>query len=122
MGKKPANLSNTEDFISKCKVRFGDLFDYSKVKYVNSQTPVTIICKEHGPFSKSPNAFLVSKFGCTKCGRISLRITQEELLNEFKNIHGDRYDYSLVNYVRRSEPIEIICRVHGSFFQKPILH
>ena len=38
--------------------------------------------------------------------------------------HGDRYDYSKVNYIKSNEKVEIICRVaeHKSFWQTPSHH
>ena len=37
-----------DKFIEKCKERFGDLYDYSKVDYINNDTKVIIICPTHG--------------------------------------------------------------------------
>jgi hypothetical protein len=37
-------------------------------------------------------------------------------------IHGERYDYSKVVYVKYRKRVEIICPVHGSFWQTPALH
>ena len=37
-------------------------------------------------------------------------------------IHGNKYDYSKVIYIDCSLPVEIICPIHGSFFQKPQIH
>lgn len=36
--------------------------------------------------------------------------------------HGDRYDYSKVQYVDAKTSIIITCKVHGDFAQKPFLH
>lgn len=36
--------------------------------------------------------------------------------------HGDRYDYSLVNYRGCRAPVTIICKKHGQFEQKPFIH
>ena len=40
----------TEEFIKKAQKVHGDMYDYSKVEYVNSKTKVCIICKQHGEF------------------------------------------------------------------------
>lgn len=40
----------TNKFIAKAQTRYGDKFDYSRVDYVNSYTPVTIFCPIHGAF------------------------------------------------------------------------
>lgn len=50
------------------------------------------------------------------------KITQAEFIEKAKIIHGDRYDYSLVNYKQSKEKIEIICKKHGKFFQSPNSH
>ncbi len=39
-----------------------------------------------------------------------------------KKIHGDRYDYSLVQYKNNSIKIKIICSEHGIFEQAPYSH
>lgn len=41
---------------------------------------------------------------------------------EARAIHGDKYDYSRVQYARCRERVEIICPLHGSFWQTPDLH
>lgn len=40
-------------------------------------------------------------------------------MKECKNIYGDYYDLSKVNYVNNYTNIEIICPIHGSFFKHP---
>ena len=47
----------TEQFIADARKRFDDSYDYSKVKYINATTPVTIVCRTHGEFRKAPNRF-----------------------------------------------------------------
>ena len=47
-------MTNQEKFLEKAKAKFGDKFDYSKVDYINCNTPVTIICPIHGEFTRTP--------------------------------------------------------------------
>lgn len=47
---------------------------------------------------------------------------QEEVIKRFKEVHGDRYDYSLVEYVNNSTKITIVCNEHGEFLQIPADH
>lgn len=56
-----------EDFIKKSKQKFGDKFDYSKVIYIDSNTPIILICPIHGEFSILPKSHLASETGCKKC-------------------------------------------------------
>lgn len=49
-------------------------------------------------------------------------LNKEAWIKRFKSTHGDRYDYSKFAYVNSHTKIEIICRIHGSFFQNPNNH
>lgn len=37
-------------------------------------------------------------------------------------VHGDKYDYSRVDYTSSKEKVEILCHKHGSFMQSPEKH
>jgi len=50
------------------------------------------------------------------------KIRTAEFIQKAVNVHGDIYDYSLVEYNGHNFPVEIICSVHGNFFQKPAYH
>ena len=116
---------DTETFIKKSKEIFGDKYNYDKVKYINSVTPVTITCKKHGDFLLKPNYHLSGR-GCPMCGNErkgeNKRITKDEFILRSKEIHGDKYDYSLVEYKNGNTPVKIICPIHGVFGQKPNEH
>lgn len=43
-------------------------------------------------------------------------------IDKAKIVHGDRYDYSLVNYTHSKSNVKIICPVHGVFEQTPNNH
>jgi hypothetical protein len=79
MGKKITN----ESVIEKCKAVNGDKYDYSKLKYINSKTPLTIICKEHGEFHQLLCNHLKG-CGCPKCGGNN-RMKTEEYVNRIKS-------------------------------------
>lgn len=49
-------------------------------------------------------------------------LTQTDVLARFLDRHGDRYDYSQVNYVSSRAKVIIVCRVHGPFKQGPAEH
>jgi len=55
---------------------------------------------------------------------MSKRLTTEEFVNRCKNIHGDKYDYSYVNYINNRTKIKIFCKQpgHGIFHQIPYDH
>jgi hypothetical protein len=116
-----------EDFIKEAKEVHHDLYDYSKViSYTNNHTKVCIICKDHGDFFQSYAKHVYRKFGCPKCkGKKNAdrcRLSKEVLIEKFRLVHGDTYDYSLVDYDNYMKKIIIVCKEHGPFKQLPGNH
>lgn len=125
-------IHNLEDFIAEARKVHGDKYDYSKAEYVNSNTPICIICPEHEEFWQIPKSHLKGH-GCPKCGRIKTIRGKKKTIEDFKaeaeKIHGNRYDYSQAQYVDVNTKITIICHVkdkngkeHGAFEQSPHSH
>ena len=77
----------TEEFIEKAKLKHGDKYDYSKVKYTNNKIKVKIICPIHGEFEQTPNCHLDNQ-GCPICGDASFivkkTLTTEEFIEKAK--------------------------------------
>jgi len=109
-----------EDFILQSKEIHGNNYDYSKSVYNGARRNIKIICESHGIFEQTPTNHLKGS-GCLKCGKEEtakkLSISKDEFISRARNIHGDRYDYSKSIVVKSSQKVEIICSVHGSFFQ-----
>ena len=112
--------TKTEQFIEKARKVHGDKYDYSKVNYVDAKTKVTIICPEHGEFEQTPNSHLSGQ-NCPECTG-TFRKTKNEFIEESIKVHGDKYDYSKVNYVNARTKVTIICPKHGEFEQTPSSH
>jgi hypothetical protein len=53
---------------------------------------------------------------------MSKRLTSEEFIKKSKEIHGDKYDYSSVDYIDSKSKVKIICNIHGTFEQIPNSH
>lgn len=114
-------VPTTEEFIENAKSIHGDKYDYSKTIYKNTTTKVDIICPEHGKFSQLPENHIKLKQGCPKCkGGIS--IDNLEFIKRAINRHGNKYDYSRVNYINSKTKVDIICSKHGLFKQAPSEH
>lgn len=115
----------TEEFIKKAKAVHSDRYDYSKVKYVNWCTKVVIVCPSHGEFEQAPNNHLRGK-GCRKCcnERLSkaFRVSKDDFIKKAKEKHGDKYDYTEVEYTTASAKVKIRCKDHGVFLQSPNSH
>jgi hypothetical protein len=112
-----------EIFIERAKKVHGEFYDYSLVEYINSATKVDIIClKEgHGKFGQSPREHMQGQ-GCPFCSNNNFLKTNEQFMLDAKKIHGDRYDYSLVEYIKTKTKVKIICSEHGEFEQTPDKH
>ena len=108
------------DFIKKSKEIHNDKYNYSLVNYVNSQTKIKIICEIHGVFEQKANDHLNGN-GCPKCYG-NIKPTTEKFIKKAREIHNDKYDYSLVNYINNRIKIKIICKKHGLFEQRPDAH
>lgn len=110
----------TEVFIEKAKRIHGDRYGYEYAQYVDSYTDVIIVCSVHGNFTQRPNNHLHGA-GCRQCGIENKDLFHRRSLQEFidraREVHGDRYDYSLVNYKNSNTKVTIICPVHGQFRQ-----
>ena len=118
--KCSGNKKNTQtDVLSNFYKIHGDKFDYSLVKYNGANKNIKIICKEHGEFKQLYTNHLSGQ-GCPKCR--GLYKTNKEFIRECKLKHSNLYDYSKTNYINIKEKIEIICKIHGSFLQKPSNH
>jgi len=109
-----------EDFIAKANSIHQSKFDYSYANYVNNQTKIIILCPIHGQFKQRPAEHLNGK-GCKECG-INKRSTEQMYSNEkykelSKQVHGDKYDYSKVNYAGAFCKVVICCPIHGDFEQ-----
>jgi protein-arginine kinase activator protein McsA len=116
---------SNDEFIEKAIAKHGDRYDYSKANYTKSNVKMTIICKEHGEFEQTPNGHLDGR-GCEACGRTSRglkqRCTNDAFVEKSKEKHGDRYDYSKVNYTKSDVKVSIVCKEHGEFEQTPESH
>ena len=179
-----------EDFIKRCKDKFGDTIGLDKVNYINSTTPITITCKKHGDVDVNPISFIngkgcplcnpkmftkeiveekilekyggnieyiskeyqgidsIAEFFCKKhnvvfkkkvfdalhknacqlCGvekrRVAKLNTRDEVIKRFKQTHGDKYSYSLIDegLMNLREKVPIQCNKHGIFLQSPNNH
>jgi hypothetical protein len=116
---KKYNYETTENFIKKSKITHGDKYDYSNSNYINAITTVKIICPIHGEFEQIPRNHIRGQ-NCQKCSGVYM--DKNYFIEKSKSLHGDKYDYSLVNYRTQLTKIQIICPTHGIFEQRPKDH
>jgi len=109
--------------IHKNKYNYSLYIDSEKNFKTNEKIP--IICKRHGIFYQTIRDHKQGQ-GCPYCAQENYRKPLKSLskhINDFKKVHGDKYDYSLVLQLKNEitntfYKIPIICPIHGIFYQK----
>ena len=106
-------------------------YDYSLIpSEFSPNDTIPIICSVHGVFHQRFDIHK-KKHNCPKCaGVLRGSKTTTRFKEEYKikfpekssNIHNNKYDYSLVEYVNNVTPVYIICPIHGVFTQTPRDH
>jgi hypothetical protein len=117
--------SKTEEFVKKAILIHGDNYDYSKVEYKNAHGKVKIFCPIHGDFEQVAYSHL-NGHGCCKCKNVAIGIRTASSTRQFIQrsilVHGDKYDYSKVDYKTAHGKLTIICPIHGEFEQIAYYH
>lgn len=125
LGRPARPPQKPEKFFVKAEAVHGDRYDYSQVVYERFDSPVTIICREHGPFEQRPYLHVRGK-GCGDCGherRVSpMRMTREIFIDSARRIHGDRYKYDDLQFVDKETRLLITCNRHGEWPSYPETH
>lgn len=112
-----------EEFLEKAKELYGDKYEYPELKEEFSyRRKIKIVCSKHGEFFETPYSFLLNQKDCIKCKKEKNVHGTESFIQKGKEVHGNKYDYSKVNYIDSITPVCIICPKHGEFWQKPNLH
>ena len=100
-------------------------YKYIPTELKNNKTKLKIICPIHGEFEQMASLHLCGQ-GCPKCGnaekRSKMASNTEEFIEKAKVVHGNKYDYSKVEYINKGTKVCIICPTHGEFWQSPNDH
>jgi Zn finger protein HypA/HybF involved in hydrogenase expression len=115
-----ARRLTTEEFIERAKKVHGDKYNYSKVEYKSRKSKIIIDCPEHGEFLQISESHLKGS-GCPACAG-NKKLTTKEFIERAKKVHGDKYNYSKVEYKSSNTKVTVICPVHGEFQQRPADH
>lgn len=108
--------------LEKAKKVHGDKYDYSKVIVGNASDKMEIGCPAHGYFWQSLYDHAEKGNGCASCSRASDRLSLSDFISKSRAVHGDKYDYSKVEYETNASMIRITCSKHGEFVQRASSH
>jgi Zn finger protein HypA/HybF involved in hydrogenase expression len=114
-------IFTNDDFINKAKEIHNNKYNYNNVNFTNMTIKVKIECNDHGIFEQSPSNHITNKQGCPTCANNYLSNTPE-FIEKAKKIHGNKYDYTEVDYINNCTKVKIICNEHGEFEQTPQNH
>lgn len=110
----------TREFTARAKAVHGDRYDYALARYETKSAPVTVICREHGPFEVNAGHHLrgVNCFSCAG----TPRLTTKQFRERAREVFADHYDYSESEYVDSKTKVTIRCPTHGLWNQAPMSH
>ena len=75
---------------------YNDKYEYILDGKITNTTKIKIKCKTHGIFEQTPKNHLKGQI-CPKCSK-GYKYGQDEFIKKCVSIHGDRFDYSKVDY------------------------
>ncbi len=109
-----------EDWLARAVAMHGYLYDYTKSRYIDAGTKVTITCRKHGDFDQDPSSH-TRGHGCPLCkadkiGAIK-RGSLQQVVEQANAVHGNKYEYPEQPYKNTDTKLTIICPTHGAFTQ-----
>lgn len=121
------SILTTDEYIESLPEKFKEKYDYQDTIYKGSREAIEFLCPIHGLQTMKANKHKSSKHGCRLCAKecasyLKKKKGYNSFVSKSKEVHGDKYDYTLVNYICSTENVEIVCPIHGSFFQTPHKH
>ena len=105
----------TKEVIDKCKLKFNNRFDYSKVDLKAAQSDkVTIICLSHGEIVTTLKKHMHSFTGCERCGREqrSETVRKYDTIETLSKLIDSRYTLSNFNVAEAT--VDFTCPDHGT--------
>jgi hypothetical protein len=117
------NKESAENFVIKANIVHNNKYTYDKCIYITAAKKVIITCNIHGDFETTPNNHLRKK-GCALCAYDKKGIIKplDNYIDKFKELFGDKYDYSNISWKGGSKYISLNCKKHGNFKIFPYNH
>jgi len=125
-------FKNIDDIREECNTLHNSAYLYTDVSlsprgYITTDSLLTIVCPTHGEFTQTVNKHIYQKTKCEKCKFVTnaaLKIQRTKLIFEQERIliHGNKYDYSKVDYKGWHPKVTITCPIHGDFEMSPTNH
>lgn len=102
----------TEEFILEATEKHKGRYSYQLVDYKTSKDKVTLTCNDHGNFLMTPDNHLKGT-GCLACKQVAMsKLFRKDIstfLEQAREAHGDRYDYSKTDYSHCLNAVTMSC-------------
>ena len=110
------------EFIERANKKHGDVYDFSDTQFSGTARKVTVRCPHHGNFTVFASA-LLQGFGCKHCAKVNRnKDAFRRFVEQANTIHDNKYTYHQQSYVNTTTPMDIECKIHGVFRQRPNNH
>lgn len=99
-------------------------YDFSEVvNFKNKKQKVRVTCNKHGPYTKSTEDILESRyFGCRSCKIEDDRHDTEVFIRKSSEAHSNRYSYKEAEYSKSHHRVTVTCPIHGPFSVMAYIH
>lgn len=120
-------LKTQEEVVEQLTLKYLGHYDFSKVVYKGNKVKVEVVCNTcETEFWKTPDKLIAGE-GCKVCslkGRSQKRSSTTALfVKSAKDLNGEGYDYSKVDYVNNHTKVDIKCnRCQTLFSVQPKNH
>ncbi len=115
------DLLDTKKFIARAQAVHGGRYNYSQTEYTDWNSPLTVICPDHGKFFPYPQNHLEG-IGCADCFHKGNRSDHDKWIERVTYIHSGRYGYEQAQYTTTRTEVLINCPEHGEFWQLASSH
>lgn len=115
-------VHNLAEFTEKATKVHEGKYTYNKVNYIGSRIKVEIFCVSCDKYFMQTTANHLMGQGCITCGGHEQSNTSD-FIKKARTIHGDKYSYEKVNYIKAINKVTIKCiACDCEFNQSPNAH
>lgn len=110
-----------EEFIETFRSKFPNkIFDFTHSTYVDTHTPMEVICEKGHHFNMKP-CDLLHGYGCSECYG-NKKMTKEGFIEASNYVHNHYFTYEHCNFTNVSSPVIVTCPIHGDITVKANNH
>jgi very-short-patch-repair endonuclease len=118
----------TETFIQTVRQNHGDIYSFEKSEYTGNDNNIIVTCVKHGCDIIVKATTLLSRTerngglkknpvvgSCPECRKEYFKDLKHQMIEKFKVVHNNEYDYDENTYVNNETPYIAKCKIHGEF-------